>query len=180
MNSLDIHVYKRFFLNGTNIPLYSKEDFKAKFWSHILEELFSLSNVCLHWGDTVPKAFKNVAASPKVDIRIVSALNSNDNDCSLGEFSKIAVSTTLYEDKIKLALMAKKHFNSLLKAGVVCQYPFIMVMGFDFMFLTMEYAEGIGYVIHEVDQCQFPIIKSSINEGGIQALINCINSVKVN
>lgn len=79
-----------------------------------------------------------------------------------------------------LALMAKQHLNSLLKDGVICQYPFKMVMGFDFMFLTMEYVEDVGFVIQEVCKCQFPITKSSIDEGGIQALINCINSVKVN
>ncbi|KAG1450065.1 hypothetical protein G6F46_011891 [Rhizopus delemar] len=178
MSRLDIHVHKSYYLNASNISLYSEEDFKVKFWSHLLEELFSLSNVCLHWGDTVPTIFKKTEARPKVDLRIMSILNSKEGDYSLGEFSKIAESTKLYEDKLKLALMAKFHLNSLIKNNTDCIYPFIMIMGFEFVFLTMEFIEGVGYIINQIDQCCFPITKKAINCGGTQALINCINTVK--
>ncbi|KAG1585710.1 hypothetical protein G6F47_011420 [Rhizopus delemar] len=129
-------------------------------------------------GDTVPTIFKKTEARPKVDLRIMSILNSKEGDYSLGEFSKIAESTKLYEDKLKLALMAKFHLNSLIKNNTDCIYPFIMIMGFEFVFLTMEFIEGVGYIINQIDQCCFPITKKAINCGGTQALINCINTVK--
>jgi hypothetical protein len=49
--------------------------------------------------------FKNVTASPKVNIRITSALSSKENNNFLGECSKLAVSARLYENKIELALI---------------------------------------------------------------------------
>ncbi|KAG2192322.1 hypothetical protein INT47_001821, partial [Mucor saturninus] len=72
MSRLDMHVHKPYYFNAANISRYSEEDFKVKFWSHILEELFGLSRVCLHWGDTVPTIFKKPKAKPKVDLRIMS------------------------------------------------------------------------------------------------------------
>lgn len=54
-------------------------------------------------GDTVPTLFKKTEAKPKVDLRLMSILNSKEGDYSLGEFAKIAESTKLYEDKLKLA-----------------------------------------------------------------------------
>ncbi|KAF1801711.1 hypothetical protein FB192DRAFT_1097320 [Mucor lusitanicus] len=72
-------------------------------------------------------------------LRIMSILNSKEGDYSLGEFAKIAESTKLYEDKLKLALMAKFHLNSLIKNNTGCTYPFLMIMGFEFVFMTMEF-----------------------------------------
>jgi hypothetical protein len=53
-------------------------------------------------------------------------------------------------------------------------------MGFDFMLMTMRYIEDVGYIIKKVNQCHFPIIRRAINEGEIQALIDCINFAKIN
>lgn len=142
-------------------------------------KLFCNSTNIFTRGDTVPTIFKKTEARPKVDLRIMSILNSKEGDYSLGEFSKIAESTKLYEDRLKLALMAKFHLNSLIKNNTDCIYPFIMIMGFEFVFLTMEFIEGVGYIINQIDQCCFPITKKAINCGGTQALINCINTVKV-
>lgn len=142
-------------------------------------ELFCNSTNIFTRGDTVPTIFKKTEVGPKVDIRIMSTLNSKEGDYSLGEFSKIAESTKLYEDKLKLALMAKFHLNSLIKNNIYCTYPFLMIMGLEFIFLTMEFIEGVGYIINQIDQCCFPITKKAINGGGIQALIRCINTVKV-
>lgn len=45
----------------------------------------------------------------------MSVLNSKEGDFSLDEVAKIAESTKFYEDKLKLALMAKLLLNSLVK-----------------------------------------------------------------
>ncbi|PHZ09905.1 uncharacterized protein RHIMIDRAFT_40411 [Rhizopus microsporus ATCC 52813] len=88
---LDLH--KPYIFNSNNILLNSEEGFKVKFWSHIFEEPFSVSNVCLHWEDTVPFIFKYTEAAPKVDLRIISTMSCEEGDHSLCEFSKIAEST---------------------------------------------------------------------------------------
>lgn len=49
LDSLDMHVHKKFYLNPKNISRYSEEDFKLKFWSHLIEESFSISPFFLHW-----------------------------------------------------------------------------------------------------------------------------------
>ena len=49
LDRLDMHVYKRFILNSAATAHYSEEDFKVKFWSHILEELFCTVAARLHW-----------------------------------------------------------------------------------------------------------------------------------
>ncbi|KAI7881727.1 uncharacterized protein EV154DRAFT_540013 [Mucor mucedo] len=148
--------------------LYSEEDFKLKFWGHIFEELFSTSNVCLHWGDTVPFIFKYTEASPKVDLRIISTMSCKEGGHSLCEFSKVAETTRSYQDKLKLTLMAKHHVNSLIdNYNIHSHYP-------------LEFVEGIGYVMKQLDRCCFPIAKKSVDEGGIETLIKCISNVKVN
>ncbi|KAI7892163.1 uncharacterized protein EV154DRAFT_419061 [Mucor mucedo] len=178
MSRFDMHVHKPYYFNASNISRYSEEDFKVKFWSHILELFGKRTNIFTR-GDTVPTIFKKTKAKPKVDLRIMSVLNSKEGDYSLGEFSKVAESTKLYEDKLKLSLMAKFHLNSLLKTNTNCTYPFVMIMGFEFVLLTMEFIEGEGYNMNQIDQCCFPITKKAITSGGIKDLINCINTVKV-
>lgn len=136
-----VHVHKPYFLHANNIARYSEEDFKVKFWSHLMEELFSLTKVCLHWGDAVPSILKNSNAAPKVDLRIMSTLNAKSGDYSLGEFAKMAEGTKLYHDKLKLVLMAKSHLNLLLKSNTNVKYPFIMITGLEyasFFFLPNE------------------------------------------
>jgi len=47
--SLNQHLYKRSLFSHANISNYSEEDFKLKFWAHILEEVFGYSNIHLNW-----------------------------------------------------------------------------------------------------------------------------------
>lgn len=94
-------------------------------------KLFCNSTNIFTRGDTVPTIFKQTEAKPKVDLRILSILNSKESDYSLGEFAKIAESTKLYGDKLKLALMARYHLTSLIKNGADCTYPFLMIMGLE-------------------------------------------------
>lgn len=76
----------------------------------------------------------------------MSISNPKEGDYSLAEFSKIAESTKLYQVKLKLALMAKLHLNALIKNNIDCSYPILMIMAFEFVFLTMEFVEGVGYI----------------------------------
>ena len=112
---------------------------------------------------------------------MLPSFGSNENDCGLGEFAKVAVGTKLYNDKLKLALMVKRHINESVKKGVYAKYPFIVIMGFDFKVMTMELVKNVGYVMKTDSECCFPVTRDSIrNQQGIQAVINCINRVKVN
>jgi hypothetical protein len=47
-------------------------------------------------------------------------------------------------------------------------------MGFEFVFMSLEFDEDIGYVMKQIDRCCFPITKKAVNEGGIEILIKCI------
>ncbi|KAI7854788.1 hypothetical protein BDC45DRAFT_508117 [Circinella umbellata] len=87
----------------------------------------------------------------------------------------------MYSDKLKLSLMAKKkHLNNSLKQGVNCPYPFLMIMDFDIIAMTMEFVEDVGYIIKKDQSCSFPISKKSlVEENGIQNIINIISRVKV-
>ncbi|KAI9248140.1 hypothetical protein EDC94DRAFT_353617 [Helicostylum pulchrum] len=160
--SLNIHVHKSHLLYATNISKYSAEDFKIKFWSHILEELFSASRICLKREDIEPKLFKTSNASSKVDLRIL-ATTVNNKDASLDEFENISKTTKLYHDKLKLALISKFHLNALLKSNICLAYPFLMIMGFEFIFYCLDFDDGF-YSIKEVDRCSFPITEASLKE----------------
>ncbi|OBZ80104.1 hypothetical protein A0J61_11847, partial [Choanephora cucurbitarum] len=46
--NLNQHLYKRSLFHHANISKYSEEDFKLKFWAHILEEVFGYSNIHLN------------------------------------------------------------------------------------------------------------------------------------
>lgn len=173
-----MHVYKNHLLYSTNIATYSEEDFKVKFWSHVLEEIFSSPSITLHWGGTVPDLFKATSISPKVDLRILTTTANMHKDGSLAEFTKIAERTKLYHDKLKLALMSKLHLNQLIKAKINLAFPFVMIMGFEFFFYCLDFKNGF-YTIQEVDSCCFPINTSSLKEEGIEQVIKCVSNLKV-
>lgn len=44
-----------------------------------------------------------------------------------------------------------------------CTYPLLMIMGF--IFMTMEFIEGVGYRLKQIHQCCFPNTKKAINGG---------------
>lgn len=128
----------------------------------------------------MPFTFKTTKAAPKVDLRIISTMSCKETDHSLCEFSKIAESGKFYYDKLKLTLMAKHHLNSIINnSNANSPYPLMMIMGFDFVFMSLEFVEDVGYVLKEIDRCCFPITKIAVDEGGIEKLIKCINAVKV-
>lgn len=106
-------------------------------------------------------------------------MSCKESDHSLCEFSKIAESSKFYYDKLKLTLMAKHHLNLMINtSNANSPYPLMMIMGFEFVFMTLEFVEDVGYILKEIDRCCFPITKTAVEEGGIEELIKCINSVK--
>ncbi|ORE04241.1 hypothetical protein BCV72DRAFT_243768 [Rhizopus microsporus var. microsporus] len=123
LDSLDMHVHNKFYLNPKNISRYSEEDFKLKFWSHLIEKSFSISPFFLHcqlnvvfimnWGDTVPDTFSSLSPKLKVGFRILLSVSSMRSDYSVGEFAKVASSTKFYGDKLKAALITKKKSSQL-------------------------------------------------------------------
>lgn len=131
-------------------------------------------------GDTIPDTFSPLSSKPKVDLRILSSVSSNQSDYSVCEFAKVANSTKLYEDKLKAALIAKKHLNSLLaRSNNQKVVPFFLIMGFEFSLLTLELIKPKLYIIKEVTTCQFPITKGAVDNGGIENIIKCIGTMKV-
>lgn len=56
----------------------------------------------------------------------------------------------------------------------------MIIMGFDFMFMSIKLVEDVGYILKGINWWCFPITKASIKEKGIENLIICINAVKIN
>lgn len=75
-------------------------------------------------------------------------MSCKEGDHSMCEFSKVAETTKFYQDKLRLTLMAKHHVNSFIdNDNVHSHYPLTMIMGFDFVFMSLEFDENIGYVM---------------------------------
>ncbi|ORE17337.1 hypothetical protein BCV71DRAFT_181693, partial [Rhizopus microsporus] len=101
-------------------------------------------------------------------------------DYLVGEFVKAASSIKFYEDKLKAALITKKHLNNLLAGSsnkVVL--PFFLIMGFELCLLTLGLIKPNLYLIKKVTFYEFPITKNAINDGDAQDLIKCLGKMRV-
>ncbi|RCH81656.1 hypothetical protein CU097_005090, partial [Rhizopus azygosporus] len=160
---------------------YSEEDFKLKFWVHILEEVFGYSNIHLNWGDTVPGSLSKTNVASKMDLRISAAFSSSF-DYSMIEFAKECTSRKYYLDKLKLVLMSKLHLNSLmqsLQAELTSLHiPFMQIMGFECHLLHLFLVKPKQYALKQVATISYPITKDSIEEGDIEKLIDTLAYVK--
>ncbi|CEG77257.1 hypothetical protein RMATCC62417_12043 [Rhizopus microsporus] len=129
--------------------------------------------------DTVLGTSFSLSPKPKVDLRILLSVSSKQPDYSVGEFAKVASSTKFYEDKLKAALITKKHlYNLLADSSNKVVLPFFLAMGFELCLLTLELIMPKLHIIKEVATCQFPITKNVINDGGIQGLVKCLGKMK--
>ncbi|KAI9010929.1 hypothetical protein CLU79DRAFT_710181, partial [Phycomyces nitens] len=166
---LNQHVYKPSLFSHANIINYSEEDFKLKFWAHILEEMFGYSNTHLKWCDTVPGSLSKVNITSKMDLRITTA--STSLDCSITEFAKECTARKYYHDKLKLVLVSKLHLNSLLKNLKVeptsLYVPFMQIMGFECHLLHLVLVKPEKYMLIKVATISYPVTKSFVNEGSI-------------
>ncbi|EPB86061.1 hypothetical protein HMPREF1544_07137 [Mucor circinelloides 1006PhL] len=178
---LNQHLYKRSLFSHANISNYSEEDFKLKFWAHILEEVFGYSNIHLNWGDTVPGSLSKTNVASKMDLRI-SAASSSSFDYSMTEFAKECTSRKYYLDKLKLVLMSKLHLNSLMQSLQVeptsLHIPFMQIMGFECHLLHLVLVKPKQYALKQVATISYPITKELIDEGGIEKLIDTLAYVK--
>ncbi|ORE05947.1 hypothetical protein BCV72DRAFT_329907 [Rhizopus microsporus var. microsporus] len=49
------------------------------------------------------------------DLRILSGVNTSPVDLCVGEFAKKAYRSNIYNDKLKLVTLSKRHLNPLLR-----------------------------------------------------------------
>ncbi|KAI8359894.1 hypothetical protein EDC96DRAFT_595841, partial [Choanephora cucurbitarum] len=179
---LNQHLYKRSIFSHANISHYSQEDFKLKFWTHILEEIFGYSNVHLNWGDTVPGSPSKTNVASKMDLRI-SAASSSSFDYAMTKFAKECTSRKYYLDKLKLVLMSKLHLNSLLQNLQVdptgLHIPFMQIMGSECHLLHLVLVKPKHYALKQVVAISYPITKESIDKGGIERRIDTLVYVKI-
>lgn len=108
-------------------------------------------------------------------------LDSIEADYAVGEFAKVATLNKEYKDKLKSILVTKKHLNSLLKKSKKSvPVPFFLIMGFTLSLLEMKFEKNKGYIVRSLVSCSFPITKALLNNGGIENIINAVESIKVN
>ncbi|KAI9261042.1 hypothetical protein BY458DRAFT_516114 [Sporodiniella umbellata] len=178
---LNQHLYKRSLFFHANISNYSEEDFKLKFWAHILEEIFGYSNIHLNWGDTIPGSLSKTNITSKMDLRI-SAASSSSFDYSMTEFAKGCTSRKYYLDKLKLVLISKLHLNSLIQSLQVeptgLHIPFMQIVGFECHLLDLVLVKPKQYVLKKVATISYPITDELVDKGSIEKLIDTLTYVK--
>ncbi|KAG2219648.1 hypothetical protein INT45_012349 [Circinella minor] len=144
-------------------------------------KIFSNSGLSLHWGDTHPKRAKNEKMKMKIDLRVLSTMNTKQPDLSVGEFAKKAIPSKLYNDKLKEVLISKFHLNHLLLSGLpqtTTVIPLIQIMGFSCQIYVLKYLKGF-YVLQNIHNISFPTTHQALKENGIMNLISSIETVKV-
>lgn len=135
----------------------------------------------LYRGDTVPDSLSKTNITAKMDLRIRTS--SAPMDYSMTEFAKECTSRKYYLDKLKLVLLSKLHFNSLLK-NLKCTptglyVPFMQIMGFDCHLLHLVLVKPKHYMLVNIFTFSYPVTKAQVNEGGIEQLINVLSYIKV-
>lgn len=118
---------------------------------------------------------------PKIDVRIMDTLGSEKPDFAVGEFAKTPTPSKMYHDKLKSALITKKHLNIIIKSSEsVKTIPFLLIMGFTLVFLEMHFNNDQDYTIYNIASCSFPIKKDMLDNNGIEDIINAVEEIKVN
>ncbi|GAA5815983.1 hypothetical protein MFLAVUS_009502 [Mucor flavus] len=151
--SLNQHTNKPNLFSSSNIKMYSEEDFKLKFWSYILEEIFGYGNITLKWGDTVPGSLSKSNIVSKMDLRV--SATSAPLDLSMTEFAKECTSP-----QVGITIKTSPEFTP----EECTMYPF-----------------GIRpkqYMVVNVATFSYPATKSQVNEGGIEKLVNALSYIK--
>ncbi|CAO3694807.1 unnamed protein product [Rhizopus stolonifer] len=98
----------------------SECDYIVKFWSRLVELVFTKTGMSPHWGDTVSEVCKKNNRRLKMDLRILcKVINDSDtmDDLSAAEFSKHASNAKLYEDRTKLVIHAKMILNQIIASS---------------------------------------------------------------
>lgn len=112
----------------------------------------------------------------KIDPRILYCLSSEKLDISVGEFSKKAVPSKLYNDKLKQVVISKYHLNTLLPPSTTL-IPLVQIMGFHCQLYVLWPVEDF-YVLEVVDATAFPTEHEAVKENAIQKLMNFLKKAK--
>ncbi|ORE02385.1 hypothetical protein BCV72DRAFT_234736 [Rhizopus microsporus var. microsporus] len=172
-----MHLYKAHLFSDGQIKNYSEEDYKVKFWSFILEELFGSSSVTIKWWDTVPNSFRSLDTEPNLDLRVISSPST----ARLDDFDKQCKVAKVHLDKLKLVLVAKHHLNYYHKKMKTDNIliPFMLITGFDCQLLGLRLIQPKLYCLDNIGTFSFPINKKHIKEGAIEDIVNILTFARV-
>jgi hypothetical protein len=96
-------------------------------------------------------------------------MNTKQSDLSVCEFARKAISSRLYNDKLKAVLISKFHLNDILLSGLpeaTIAIPLIQIMSFNCQLYVLRYIEEF-YVLENVSIISFPITHEDIKDNGI-------------
>lgn len=139
-----------------------------------------MSIYCIYFfsirGNTVPKTSINkTSTKPTVGIRIMGSLGSSEPDYAVGECPSKDY------HKLKFVLTTKKQLNSIMRTSThTTATPFFLIMSFTLSLVELKFENNQYYVIQDIMSCSFPISKPSINENGIEKVIDTMEAMKVN
>lgn len=117
----------------------------------------------------------------KIDLRILFCANTKRSDLTVGEFAKKAISSKLYNDKLKQIIVSKYHLNTFLLFGLppsAASIPIVQMVGFECHLSVLKKVEDF-YILETIETISFPTTYKSIQENGIKKLTSCLENAKV-
>ncbi|KAI9486430.1 MAG: hypothetical protein EXX96DRAFT_475522, partial [Benjaminiella poitrasii] len=154
---------------------YSEEDYKVKFWTHIIETFFAHRQNMVRKFDTVYIYLRIVVFNDKEVVV----------DGMTGEVAKTATKHKLYDAKLKSILASKWHINNFLETAPCittedikkAKLPIIQIMGMDVHVYVLRLPCHRIYVVNNVFSFSFPCNMKPLRED-IEKLINGLSLVE--
>lgn len=184
---LELLLYDSYIFDENESKLLSEGDLVVKVWGPLLETLFRGSGTVLHWGDTVAENIKATGRNIKMDLRILSSLNSEKTvpNLATGEIAKDIWKSKLYKDKLKTVLSSKMDLNQFVesfpnsyKRSLPVYIPFIIMASLEATVYVLHLGSNGLYIINEVTNISLPRTLFEVKDGGISKVVSSLNIVK--
>lgn len=184
---LELLLYDSYIFDENESKLLSEGDLVVKVWGPLLETLFRGSGTVLHWGDTVAENIKATGRNIKMDLRILSSLNSEKTvpNLATGEIAKDIWKAKLYKDKLKTVLSSKMDLNQFVESfphsynrSLPVHIPFIIMAALEATVYVLYLGANGLYIINEVTNISLPRTLFEVKDGGISKVVSSLNIVK--
>lgn len=186
---LELLPYDSYIFDEKESKLLSEGDYVVKVWGPLLETLVRGSGTVLHWGNTVAENIKATGRNIKMDLRILSSLNTEKTvpNLATGEIAKNIWMSKLYKDKLKRVLSSKimnltqfvESFPKSYERTLPVYIPFIIVAALEAAVYALYLGSNGLYTINEVATISLPRTLFEVKDGRISKVVSSLNIVKV-
>ncbi|KAL7330651.1 hypothetical protein PS15p_205562 [Mucor circinelloides] len=185
---LELLPYDSYIFDEKESKLLSEGDYVVKVWGPLLETLVRGSGTVLHWGNTVAENIKATGRNIKMDLRILSSLNTEKTvpNLATGEIAKNIWMSKLYKDKLKRVLSSKimnltqfvESFPKSYERTLPVYIPFIIVAALEAAVYALYLGSNGLYTINEVATISLPRTLFEVKDGRISKVVSSLNIVK--